>query len=124
MVYTSRPVMFAEGGVRSLLHYWPEPSSTNDLDIFLCPELLIDSAKWVDALKLSDQHGKQPCVVEAGHIVLEHFKRPRIGLLVTAFRAFFKLTLAAFLRASDMVFMPIKKSPELPINPKIISIPI
>lgn len=32
-------------GVRTLLQEWPEPRSTNDLDLFLRPELLINSAK-------------------------------------------------------------------------------
>ena len=32
-------------GVRTLLSEWPEPRSTNDLDLFLRPELLIQSAK-------------------------------------------------------------------------------
>lgn len=32
-------------GVRTLLHEWPEPRSTNDLDLFLRPELLIEPAK-------------------------------------------------------------------------------
>jgi len=32
-------------GVRTLLQEWPEPRSTNDLDLFLRPELLIDSGK-------------------------------------------------------------------------------
>jgi hypothetical protein len=31
-------------GVRTLLRQWPEPRSTNDLDLFLRPELLIESA--------------------------------------------------------------------------------
>jgi len=31
--------------VRTLLQEWPEPRSTNDLDLFLRPELLIESAK-------------------------------------------------------------------------------
>jgi hypothetical protein len=31
--------------VRTLLREWPEPRSTNDLDLFLRPELLIHSAK-------------------------------------------------------------------------------
>jgi hypothetical protein len=31
--------------VRTLLREWPEPRSTNDLDLFLRPELLIESAK-------------------------------------------------------------------------------
>ena len=29
--------------VRTLLQNWPEPRSTNDLDLFLRPELLIES---------------------------------------------------------------------------------
>ena len=32
-------------GTRTLLKEWPEPRSTNDLDLFLRPELLIESAK-------------------------------------------------------------------------------
>lgn len=32
-------------GMRTLLREWAEPRSTNDLDLFLRPELLIDSAK-------------------------------------------------------------------------------
>ena len=32
-------------GIRTLFHEWPEPRSTNDLDLFLRPELLIDSEK-------------------------------------------------------------------------------
>jgi hypothetical protein len=32
-------------GMRTLLQAWPEPRSTNDLDLFLRPELLIDSRK-------------------------------------------------------------------------------
>lgn len=32
-------------GILTLLQHWPEPRSTNDLDLFLRPELLVDSAK-------------------------------------------------------------------------------
>jgi hypothetical protein len=32
-------------GMRTLLREWPEPRSTNDLDLYLRPELLIQSAK-------------------------------------------------------------------------------
>ncbi len=32
-------------GIRTLLREWPEARSTNDLDLFLRPELLIDSAR-------------------------------------------------------------------------------
>ena len=31
-------------GMRTLLAEWPEPRSTNDLDLFLRPELLIESS--------------------------------------------------------------------------------
>ena len=31
--------------MRTLLDQWPEPRSTNDLDLFLRPELLIDSSR-------------------------------------------------------------------------------
>ena len=31
--------------MRTLLNQWPEPRSTNDLDLFLRPELLIESSK-------------------------------------------------------------------------------
>ena len=32
-------------GARTLLREWPEPRSTNDLDLFFRPELLIESSK-------------------------------------------------------------------------------
>jgi hypothetical protein len=32
-------------GARTFLDQWPEPRSTNDLDLFLRPELLIESSK-------------------------------------------------------------------------------
>ena len=32
-------------GVRTLLKEWPEPRSTNDIDLFLRPELLIEPAQ-------------------------------------------------------------------------------
>ena len=34
-----------KSGMRTLLVQWPEPRSTNDLDLFLRPELLIESSK-------------------------------------------------------------------------------
>ena len=33
--------------MRTLLDQWPEPRSTNDLDLFLRPELLIESSKLI-----------------------------------------------------------------------------
>ena len=35
----------AKEGSRTLWREWPEPRSTNDLDLFLRPELLIESVK-------------------------------------------------------------------------------
>ena len=32
-------------GLRTLLDQWPEPRSTNDLDLFLRPELLFESSR-------------------------------------------------------------------------------
>ncbi len=46
-------------GARTLLRPWPEPRSTNDLDLFLRPELLITSAKLkplADAIKKLEYH--------------------------------------------------------------------
>lgn len=40
-------------GVRTLLREWPEPRATNDIDLFLRPELLIDPGRLkplVDAI--------------------------------------------------------------------------
>ncbi|NLS90865.1 MAG: hypothetical protein GXX96_01590 [Planctomycetaceae bacterium] len=34
-----------DNGIRTLLREWPEAQSTNDLDLFLPPELLVDSAR-------------------------------------------------------------------------------
>ena len=34
-----------KSGMRTLLDQWPEPRSTNDLDLFLRPELLIEPSK-------------------------------------------------------------------------------
>ena len=42
--------------VRTLLHEWPEPRSTNDLDLFLRPELLIHSAKLKPLGEIGDVH--------------------------------------------------------------------
>ncbi len=93
-------------GVRSLLQEWPEPRSTNDLDLFLRPELLIGSMMLTEnsvvitpliyiqfwrqrlrrsggaALKFRDQHGEHPYVVEAGHLVSKYFSAfDRVGMI-------------------------------------------
>jgi hypothetical protein len=40
-----KAVHVAKEGCRTLFREWPEPRSTNDLDLFLRPELLIESEK-------------------------------------------------------------------------------
>ena len=45
--------------LRTLLQKWPEPRSTNDIDLFLRPELLIDSAKLKPLAKAIDRLGYQ-----------------------------------------------------------------
>lgn len=42
---TSSESTCAESGIRTLLQKWPEARSTNDLDLFLRPELLVISAR-------------------------------------------------------------------------------
>ncbi|MFH0997987.1 MAG: hypothetical protein V1844_21170 [Pseudomonadota bacterium] len=44
---------------RTLLKIWPEPRSTNDIDLFLRPELLIDSAKLKPLANAIDRLGYQ-----------------------------------------------------------------
>jgi hypothetical protein len=44
-------------GVRTLLREWPEPRSTNDLDLFLRPELLIESSKLKPLAEAIDRLG-------------------------------------------------------------------
>jgi hypothetical protein len=44
-------------GARTLLREWPEPRSTNDLDLFLRPELLIESAKLKPLAEAIDRLG-------------------------------------------------------------------
>ncbi len=46
-------------GMRTLLQEWPEPRSTNDLDLFLRPELLINSAKLKPLADAIDRLGYQ-----------------------------------------------------------------
>ena len=62
-------------GVRSLLQEWPEPRSTNDLDLFLRPELLIDSAKLIPLSEAITMLGYQ---VVAGAEKYQ-FKKPGPG---------------------------------------------
>lgn len=46
-------------GVQTLLREWPEPRSTNDLDLYLRPELLIQSAKLKPLADAIDRLGYQ-----------------------------------------------------------------
>jgi len=46
-------------GVRTLLQEWPEPRSTNDLDLFLRPELLIEPAQLKPLAEALDKLGYQ-----------------------------------------------------------------
>lgn len=45
---------------RTLLRHWPEPRSTNDLDLFLRTELLTDASKLVPLLKALGKLGYRP----------------------------------------------------------------
>jgi len=47
-------------GVRTLLEEWPEVRSTNDLDLYLRPELLIDSEKLKPLSDALDKLGYRP----------------------------------------------------------------
>ncbi len=49
-----------ETGSRTLLSRWPEPRSTNDLDLFLRTELLADSRRLVPLVKALDKLGYRP----------------------------------------------------------------
>ena len=46
-------------GVRTLLREWPEPRSTNDLDLYLRPELLIQQEKLVPLVEAIGKLGYQ-----------------------------------------------------------------
>ena len=46
-------------GSRTLLQEWPEPRSTNDIDLFLRPELLIESAQLKPLAEALDKLGYQ-----------------------------------------------------------------
>ena len=48
--------------VRSLLQDWPELRSTNDIDLFLRPELLMDSAKLIPLSEVITRLGYQVVV--------------------------------------------------------------
>ncbi len=78
-------------GMRTLLQEWPEPRSTNDLDLFLRPELLINSAKLKPLADAIDRLGYQavqgaekyqfvktgPGGIEAGSVKIDIFTGPQ-----------------------------------------------
>jgi hypothetical protein len=78
-------------GMRTLLREWPEPRSTNDLDLFLRPELLINPVKLKPLANAIDRLGYQavqgaekyqfaksgPGGIEAGSIKIDILTGPR-----------------------------------------------
>jgi hypothetical protein len=78
-------------GLRTLLREWPEPRSTNDLDLFLRPELLINPVKLKPLANAIDRLGYQavqgaekyqfaksgPGGIEAGSIKIDILTGPR-----------------------------------------------
>ena len=58
-LYLRRTLLEREGS-RTLLEHWPEARSTNDLDLFLRPELLCDSARLASLKSALDELGYVP----------------------------------------------------------------
>ena len=58
-LYLRRTILEREG-TRTLLEHWPEARSTNDLDLFLRPELLCDSTRLSSLKSALDQLGYTP----------------------------------------------------------------
>ena len=58
-LYLRRTILEQEG-TRTLLEHWPEARSTNDLDLFLRPELLCDSTRLVSLKSALDELGYTP----------------------------------------------------------------
>jgi len=88
-------------GMRTLLREWPEPRSTNDLDLFLRPELLIESAKLKPLAEAIERLGYQvvagaekyqfvkpgPDGAEAGSVKIDLLTGPQIRFHGTRVRA-------------------------------------
>lgn len=55
-----RRTILEQGGPRTLLEHWPEARSTNDLDLFLRPELLCDSTRLASLKSALDELGYTP----------------------------------------------------------------
>ena len=58
-LYLRRTILEHEGA-RTLLEHWPEARSTNDLDLFLRPELLCDSNRLASLKSALDELGYTP----------------------------------------------------------------
>ena len=58
-LYLRRTILEREG-TRTLLEHWPEARSTNDLDLFLRPELLCDSNRLASLKSALDELGYTP----------------------------------------------------------------
>ena len=58
-LYLRRTILEREG-TRTLLEHWPEARSTNDLDLFLRPELLCDSSRLALLKSALDELGYTP----------------------------------------------------------------
>lgn len=58
-LYLRRTILQREGP-RTLLEHWPEARSTNDLDLFLRPELLCDSSRLAPLKSALDELGYTP----------------------------------------------------------------
>ena len=58
-LYLRRTLLEREG-TRTLLEHWPEARSTNDLDLFLRPELLCDSTRLSSLKSALDELGYTP----------------------------------------------------------------
>lgn len=59
-IYLRHKELLKTGNVKTLLKEWPQPRSTNDLDLFLKTELLADSAKLKPLADAIQQLGYNP----------------------------------------------------------------
>ena len=64
-----------QAGISTLLKEWPEPRSTNDIDLFLRPELLIESSKLEPFSKAISRLGYKPVRGEEKY----QFIKPGLG---------------------------------------------
>ncbi|MFZ2656665.1 MAG: hypothetical protein WAX69_17155 [Victivallales bacterium] len=59
-IYLRHKELLKEGNTRTLLKEWPQPRSTNDLDLFLKTELLADSSKLKPLAEAIQKLGYKP----------------------------------------------------------------